>query len=291
MSKTAPEVDQSLEEGDVDTSVGLVHLEENILDLRAKLTEWSTRVGQRLDMLEVPKPSTLPNMKFNLTLPVFKGKPNENVESWLQRCEGMFSLARTPLESRGLHLKTLAVEDGARTFLDSLSTTSFEELKHELIKRYSPKGQSYVLRTKLLNLHLRANNVESYINEFLDIHGQLGESNPSETIFLFLHGLPEQYRQRILLQEPSSLVEICNALMHIGHTNSAVAPVPMELNSLNPLRCYRCGKPGHKAFTCSTTLNLRPKYPSYPPLNRGSSKGRGRAASFRGKGNGRGRQH
>lgn len=155
---------------------------------------------------------------------------------------------------------------------------SWDEFKKAFISRFTPVDPEVDARERLDRLN-QPRSVSAYAQEFNTYMLELPHMDENDRIHRFIRGLKPEVRIHVKLQQPTTLhdaVELAikadsmvwergrisnNRFTNGGSTNRGAAtrsgPAPMELGAVEqqrpknlPLKCFYCGKPGHKRRDC-----------------------------------------
>jgi len=245
------------------------------MDTRRNLKEDQVRVLNRR-IMELERTSTFNNYR-KAPIPLFEGKPNENVNNWIFLLESRFTADKIPDEERvGLamgYLRELPLEVYKR--MCRRGNPTWDELKNELKATFLPFGVQMKLRNDLLTLKQIGDNFDGYLREFNRLINQVDEMSEADKILFFTTGLRRNSSLEVQRCQPKSLEEamkiassyemrysrpvITSQKMNTskeGQKNdNAKANKPTDKNdkrkeTKDAMQCYYCKEIGHVKKNC-----------------------------------------
>jgi hypothetical protein len=149
--------------------------------------------------------------KISLSIPVFRGETEENVEVWLRQIKNimraqdmkdegqMIHYAATGFKGAALHWFVNKVKDSTTPIF-----TSWDDFKKELKTAFQPPHYQQYLRTQLKNLR-QTGNVQEYTSQFRNIVSQIDTMGPLDQVAYYIDGLKAATRMEVSYQAPETL--------------------------------------------------------------------------------------
>jgi hypothetical protein len=185
-------------------------------------------------------------------LPTFAGSTKDNaLNAWLEQAETLFQ-AMNCSDAQRLALARTCLTGVAGQFVTQLiqaapqeEPLTWEAMKQQLIRRFIPHNQAFLLRKKLTTLKYReGQDIQTFLFEFqktlsaLDqsrVGDRQGTPNENDKMHFLLEALPPKLQTAMLVRQPADLqtltdnvVAYCQARLPL-QTN---APQPMEVDAL-----------------------------------------------------------
>ena len=243
-------------------------------------------IDTKVELRDENKPKT-GSYKIDSKTPVFKSKPDEDVETWLYKMETALQFANVPenmwLVAVGNYLEGTALELVMTARIDG---RTWKDLRTDLIKTFRATFKDFNLRSKILTLR-DGGNYDKYLHEFRLLSNQIPKSAMSEAerLTCFIQGLRPKTRVELFLKKVDKLED---AILVASSMENALGAKPKEVNTFvkvnkgknindkskyKDVKCHRCGKMGHVKKFCRVKLVESPKKEgkSHPKANTNQS--------------------
>ena len=213
-----------------------------------------------------PFPSTL-QASMLAKPPLFAGKPNQDVRSWVQQLE----LRHGPFkcdEPQKVLLALTHLEGDAFTFVNILRAqppsagavpidSSWDRLKGALVQQFGGLDPQFVARTRIRSLS-QTGTVQEYLNTFKNLRCRVGDMNDAEAVDKFLAGLNEKVVMHVVQQrggDVMSFEEVTTAALHYargidlaassraGRSHTPAATQSAQLHTMDAKAKGRQGQP------------------------------------------------
>jgi len=222
----------------------------------------------------------------NLRPSFFYGKPNEDVDDWIDETVGYLSLFNVNGANSAKIAKTL-LKGNARAWARTYTTTYSQPWTHftdALRVRFGSSNSKFFARTKIYQLKQKGS-VTSYIQAFTDLQFKIDDLTDPEAIHCFISGLKPRIQEHFagnpdLRTDLNQVMRVVESLDSVTFQNRPMnphryvprpsnnGPQPMELDALQgsstrkqedirKRTCFYCHKPGHQARQCPNKSSSR----------------------------------
>jgi hypothetical protein len=167
--------------------------------------------------LATPSTSTFTG-PFPVKPPIFYGRKNENVITWLFQMDQIFHNRPSSDESK-LCFVVSCLADAALGWYHSICTTSasgirfpistWTQFASEITCAFQPPNQQQLLRAKLRTL-TQSGSIHDYITSFRNVISQVTSMDEDDKIGYFTFGLRHATKNELTYRAPSTLEEAMN---------------------------------------------------------------------------------
>ncbi|XP_020266279.1 uncharacterized protein LOC109841747 [Asparagus officinalis] len=217
--------------------------------------------------------------KMKMDLPSFNGQLHiEEFLDWIAEVERFFEYMEIP-EERKVKLVAYRLKGGASAWWESVclnrsrqgkpKVDRWEKMKKLLRARFLPSDYEQVLFGQYQNCRQGGRSVDEYTQEFyrLSSHNNLHESE-AQQMSRYIGGLRIAIQDRVSLQHTYTLADTSQTVPDQDSTTekgkgpaTTAAKKPTPTNPYakpDPIKCYRCGQPGHRSNQCPKrgTVNM-----------------------------------
>ena len=184
-------------------------------------------IDTKVELRDENKPKT-GSYKIDSKTPVFKSKPDEDVETWLYKMETALQFANVPenmwLVAVGNYVEGTAFEMVMTARIDG---RTWKDLRTDLIKTFRATFKDFNLRSKILTLR-DGGNYDMYLHEFRLLSNQIPKSAMSEAerLTCFIQGLRPKTRVELFLKKVDKLED---AILVASSMENALGAKPNEV--------------------------------------------------------------
>lgn len=200
-------------------------------------------------------------------LPTFSGKESEDITVFVKSIRDVAQWYSWS-DGTALQVIKLRLTGEARTYVmyhEVLSKVqTFCEFCEGLYQRYRKQNSARFFREKLSNLYLKRNEtVEVFSDRIRKLNAQTYELTDSEeanrvllaeaenrALDVFLKGLPSEMSRKVRVEDPKTLMEALRIATRLEEVEVATRQKGDNRMFVSQLKCFRCGKLGHKRKAC-----------------------------------------
>lgn len=244
-----------------------------IQDLSKKLEENSVQMKQmqemQMQMIMLFNAHNASTCKFNSPVPIFSGKPDEDIDAWIFTVENGFETSKV-MDLNKVSLAAAYLRDLAQTTFRRLKTENqqltWDLLKRELQIQFQPLGLQKQLRSEL-DVVKQKNSFEDYLHQFYKIINKITGMSELDKMHYFTKGLASKTKSEVQYQDPKSLDEAIKIAtryerhffgektkreecVQVSYVNGHNDKVKTQENRKQHVKCYNCGKQGHYQKEC-----------------------------------------
>ena len=149
-----------------------------------------------------PPPSSPSSRDKDPPLPNYDG--DSDATEFFEQCAEFFR-GRNTSSLAQLNYGILALRGSARIFIREKRPATFGELSKLFLGRFRLPNEDFHLATKLRNLQMSGDNLESYNRDFKFVASKIGSSlTGSDKRITFINGLGNQVALELLRSKPNS---------------------------------------------------------------------------------------
>ncbi|KAJ2055968.1 hypothetical protein GGI17_006430 [Coemansia sp. S146] len=244
----------------------LEQLESNNQQLQQQLAAAKDKKPQLEVAASVPNPET-GKIPSNVKLPIFGGRLDEDVQTWLAQICMIYDAAELDVKQRFLHTVPLLQGVAACWVVSLLKSRRvlWSEFMEEIVDRFTRQHANLVVRDKLYSLNQQGS-VVIYGGKFQTLISRLSDMSEIEKISLYQRGLYPSLRAQVRGMAEATLddnMKIAKAFDRqstrpamTGHQakprmETAILSTSDREQYLREGHCFNCGIAGHLSRNCT----------------------------------------
>jgi hypothetical protein len=204
-----------------------------------------------------------------LKVPFFEGKEGENLLFWFKEVELAFEAGLIKDERVRVTFAMSKLSGRAKNWVLAKETTypgvfaTWTQLQKDLSTTFQPPNVAFRQRSKFLACQQGKRDLHGYVQELrLRVASMASDPLPEAVkVTVFMEGLkPGPARTQLFRANPSSLEEAMEIAVQEDYcfrqargptpTPNPSGATPMDINGMESVKCFRCGKTGHMRRNC-----------------------------------------